>query len=622
MRLRLCAVLTVLSGMAVVPLLIVRSAAHGITSEALAARSISAAPPNAAAEARWIRGTIARMSLREEVGQLFEINGYGQSLRDPNPAMVALNREFYGVDNLAQLIAKYHPGGIIYFTWADNLMSPTQIATLSNEIQGAALREHGQAPMVISTDQEEGEVLRIGPPATVFPGNMPLGATRSTALAYRAARVTGQELRAMGINVDNAPVVDVNIDPLNQADGIRAYGDSVPLVAKLGVAQVRGYQQAQSTTGVGATAKHWPGFGDSEVNSDNGVATSPETLTQVKRVNMPSFRAALKAGIDRIMVTHILFTKVTGSRVPSSLSPFWVSRMLRGYLHYDGPVVTDALDATALNGFSAAHVALAALRAGDDQLLEIAQTPADKPPADLVSAYDAVLNAVRKGTISKARLDRSVSRILELKWKLGLVRNPFTRVRSVPRVVGISPHLAVAKRVAAGSITLLKNSSSLLPLAAQTGKRVLVTGVGQVPTSVIAQDVHGHGLSADALPTGGTPTQQAIAQAVQAAARHDIVIVTTFNAWGSPAQVQLVNALLGTGKPVIAAAIGTPYDVAYFPSAPTVITSYGYQPVSLHALVAVLFGQLSPTGKLPVTIREPSPSTRVLYPFGFNLSLP
>jgi beta-N-acetylhexosaminidase len=554
------------------------------------------------------------MTLREEVGQLFEINGYGASVRDSTPAMVKLNRSFYRVDNIAQLIRKFHPGGIIYFTWSGNLNAPAQIASLSNGIQRAALSQSPRIPMVISTDQEQGEVLRIGSPATVFPGNMPLGATRSAAFARQAALITGRELRAMGINVDNAPVVDVNVDPLNQADGIRAYGDQVPLVTRLGTAQVRGYQDAQSSRGVGATVKHWPGFGDSEINSDNGIAKSPQTLTQVEQTNVPPFRAALQAGVDRVMVTHILYTHITGSRVPTSLSRFWVDGYLRGRLGYQGPVVTDALDAAALAGFTAKQVALAALRAGDDELLEIAQTPTDKPPADLLAAYPAVLGAVRSGKISKHRLDQSVTRILDLKWKLGLVRHPYVNVGNVPRVVGTPPHLAAATNIAEHSITLVKNDAGLLPLATGSQKKVLVTGFGQVTTSTLGQDLTSHGLVPTVMPTGSSPTPAAISAAVAAAQTSDLVLVTTFNAWSSPGQVNLVKALLNSGKPVIVAAVGTPYDIAYFTQAPTFITSYGYQPVSLHPLVKVLFGQLAPQGKLPVTIP--------LYPFGYGLGHP
>jgi len=227
------------------------------------------------------------MTLAEEVGQLFVINGYGQSVNDTNPAMVKLNREYYGVSTIAQLIAKFHPGGIIYFSWTNNLQDPAQIVSLSNGIQRLALGARTPVPMLISTDQEQGEVLRIGPPATVFPGNMALGATGDLGLARKVAQITGVELRAIGINVDNAPVVDVNVNPLNQADGVRAYGDRPTVVSQFAAAQVLGYQAGLSSSGVAATAKHFPGLGNVALNSDTGAAVSPQTLAEVKQTNLP-----------------------------------------------------------------------------------------------------------------------------------------------------------------------------------------------------------------------------------------------------------------------------------------------------------------------------------------------
>ena len=446
--------------------------------------SVKAAPVSRAArrplpEQAWIQRTLARMTIPEEVGQLFEVNGYGSSVRDRNPKMVKLNRRYYGVSNIAQLITKYHVGGIIYFDWTNSFgtgstVNPAQVVGLSNGIQRVAMSRRPAVPMVISTDQEEGEVLRMGAPATVFPGNMALGATRDTGLAQGAALITGQELRSVGINVDNAPVTDVNLSPLNQADGIRSYGDQVGLVSSFGVAQVKGYQTRQATTGVGATAKHFPGFGDATANSDFSKVVSPQNLAQVKRLNFPSMKAAFRAGVDRVMVTHILFPKITGGTIPSSMSRFWITGMLRDYLHYNGPVVTDALDATAVAQFSPQRVALSAFGAGADELLEIAQynpPTIDKAPGDLVPAYNAILRAVRTHKISKRRLDQSVIRILRLKWKLGLVKQPITDPNRWKTVVGTPRHKAVANTVAERSIMLLKNSDGLLPLQLGSGKK-------------------------------------------------------------------------------------------------------------------------------------------------------
>jgi beta-N-acetylhexosaminidase len=593
--------------------------------------AVSRHPPRLTEQA-WISRTLARMTIPEEVGQLFEVNGFGSSVRDRNPQMVKLNRRYYGVSNIAELITKYHVGGIIYFDWTNNFgpgstISPAQVVGLSNGIQRVALSRRPAVPMVISTDQEEGEVLRMGPPATVFPGNMALGATRDVGLAQRAALITGQELRAVGINVDNAPVTDVNLSPLNEADGIRSYGDRVGPVSRFGVAQVKGYQTRQATIGVGATAKHFPGFGDATANSDFSKVVSPQNLAQVKRLNFPSMKAAFRAGVDRVMVTHILFPKITGGTIPSSMSRFWITGMLRNYLHYNGPVVTDALDAAAVAQFSPQRVALSAFGAGADELLEIAQynpPTIDKAPGDLVPAYNAALRAVRTHKISKRRLDQSVIRILRLKWRLGLVKQPITKPNRWRTVVGTPRHQAVANTVARRSIILLKNSAGLLPLQANSGKKVLITGFGQTTTATLGQDITGNGLATQIVPTGSDPTSAQIASAVAAAQQSDIVVDSTFNAWtpGSPGQINLFNALLATGKPVIVAAVGTPYDIAYLPSASTFITSVDYQPVSLKALVQAMFGQLNPTGKLPVTITQPPPSKTVLYPFGFGLSYP
>ena len=583
----------------------------------------AAGPRPSSAERAWIRQSLARMTPAEKVGQLFVINGFGTGLHDKNPQMVKLNRRFYGVSDIAQLIQKFKPGGIIYFDWSNKLEDPVKIAALSNGIQRVARAQRSRVPMLISTDQEEGEVTRIGAPATVFPGNMALGATREVGLARQAARITGEELRAMGINVDNAPVVDTNLDPLNEADGIRSFGDRPSFVARYGAAAVRGYQADEGSTGVAATAKHFPGLGDVAINPDDGDVSSPQTLAQVHRENFPTLAAAIAAGADQVMVTHILFPKITGSKYPSSLLPFWVKGQLRGYLGYRGVITTDALDAAAVSSFPPAQVALKAMRAGNDQLLEIAQPEelegSDKPPADLLAARRAVLAAVKRNPDRMRDLKASVVRVLRLKWKLGLATDPFNKPSRVKQVVGTAAHLAVAKRAARRSITLLRNEADVIPLTRNTGQRVLVTGFGEVTTATLGQAIAAHGAVPQVLDTGFSPTQEQIAEAVAAAKQSELVVVSTFNAWTPGAsQIELVDALLATGARVIVAAVGTPYGVAYLPSAPTFITSLDYQPPSLDALVEALYGEFETTGKLPVTVSRPGTS-QPLYPFGAGL---
>jgi beta-N-acetylhexosaminidase len=536
-----------------------------------------------------LRRIIDGMSLPAKVGQMFVSYVYGSSATAPAAADVAANQAEYGVDTGAEVVARYHLGGVIYFTWSNNLVAPAQIAGLSNGLQAAA-----GVPLTISTDQEGGIVNRIGAPLAVSPGNMAVGATFNPLDAAAAARVSGTELRALGINVVDAPVVDVNTNPRNAADGPRAFGDRTGPVSVFGAAAVAGYR----TAGIGAQAKHFPGLGDTTVNTDNGVAVTNETRAQIMATHVPPFRAAIAAGVPSIMAAHIVAPALDPSGAPASLSEPIVTGLLRNTLHYDGVVITDALSAAALAGIPPDQIVLDAVRAGIDQLLM---------PADVPFAIDTLLAAVANGTIPEARIDQSVRRILTMKRRLGILADPY--VPATP-VVGTSAHLATMAGIARRSITVLRDR--YLPLT--TGHKVLVTGWGASTTTNLTAALTARGLTATRFYTG-SPSAAVIAQAVAAAANADVTVVTTSTVYSDPSQVSLVDALLATGKPVIVAAVNGPYDIASFPSAPSYVLSYDYQPVSLTALADVLAGRERATGRLPVTIRSADGST-VLFPYG------
>jgi len=521
---------------------------------------------------------VAGMTLAEKVGQMFVSYVYGASATAPAAADVAANQAAYGVDTGAEAVARYHLGGVIYFTWSDNLVDPPQIAALSNGLQAAA-----EIPLQISTDQEGGVVNRIGAPLAVSPGNMAIGATGDPHNAYAAAQVSGAELKALGINVVDAPVVDVNTNPRNAADGPRAFGDRTPQVSAFAAAAVRGYAAA----GIGSQAKHFPGLGDTTVNTDNGVAVTNETREQIMATHVPPFRAAIDAGVPSVMAAHIVAPALDPSGAPASLSKPIVTGLLRHTLHYDGVVITDALDAAALAGIPADQVVLDAIKAGNDQLLM---------PTDVPGAIQAVLDAVAAGTVSEARIDASVRRILRMKARLGLFRDRYV---PTPPVVGTAEHLRTMADIARESITSVRDNGTALPLRA--GQNVLVTGWGVSTTQNLTNGLTGRGLTATRLYTG-SPSAALIAQAVAAAQAADVTVVTTFNAWSDTTQQSLVTALLATGKPVVVAAVGGPYDLTYFPQASTFLAAYGYQPVSVAALADVLSGRAQPTGHLPVTV--------------------
>jgi beta-N-acetylhexosaminidase len=251
---------------------------------------------------------------------------------------------------------------------------------------------------------------------------------------------------------------------------------------------------------------------------------------------------------------------------------------------------------------------LRALEAGDDILLM---------PEDLPASIDAIRAAVESGEVTQARLDESVLRILRLKEKLGLFRNAMVDASAAPHRVGTPGQLATAARTASDSITLLRNASGTLPLAANSDKHVLVTGWGAGTTQTLADSIATHGVTTQRLYTGSNPSQATIDAAVAAARASDDVVVTTDNAWGDPGQQALVQALEAAGTPVVVVSLGGPYDLAYVPEAPTFLAAYGYQPPTLDALVADLFGA-QPNGHLPVTVHSPDGST-VVAPYGTGL---
>lgn len=580
----------------------------GLLSSVVAAPATASPPGAHRGHARTdpAQAVLAGMTLDQKIGQLFETYAYGDSATAPSASDTDANQALYGVDSGAQLIAKYHLGSVIYFSWSHNLEDPTQIAELSNGLQQAAA-DAGDAPLLISTDQEGGNVTRIGAPLAVSPGNMAIGATFSPRDSYDMSHVTGAQLGALGINVDDAPVVDVNTNPANTADGPRSFGDHAGMVAAMAAASVLGYQRA----GIAATAKHFPGLGSTSVNTDNGVAVTDETMQQFQRNDLPPFRAAIAAGVDEIMAAHIIAPALDPSEAPASVSKPIVTGLLRHRLHYNGVVVTDALSAAALESIPPAQRAVRAIEAGDDVLLM---------PSNLPDAIDAVRSAVQSGEITSSRLDESVLRILRLKEKLGLFRNAQVDASTAAARVGTPDQWATAARTASDSITLVRNSSGTLPLAADSGAKVLVTGWGNGTTQTLTDRIASHGVDARRLYNGSSPSDTAIAAAVAAARTSDLVVATTYNAWGDPQQQKLVKQLEASGTPVVVVALGGPYDLAYFPDAPTYLAAYGYQPPTLGALVGVLFGA-QPEGHLPVTIRTPDGSAVVAH-FGTGLRYP
>jgi beta-N-acetylhexosaminidase len=578
-------------------------------------------PASAESDAAHITGLMRGMTLEEKVGQLFVVEVFGQDANTVSPEMAARNRALYGVDTPAQVIDKYRPGGVIYFTagrGADNLRNPTQIATLSNGLQSAATRQRLPLPLLISTDQEGGAVVsRLPAPATAMPGNMALGAGRSTADARRSAEVIGAELAAVGINQDYAPVADVNVNPANPVIGVRSVGENPQLVSDMVTAQVSGFHAG----GVAAVAKHFPGHGNTSVDSHFGLPEVPHTREELERIDLPPFRAAIASGVDTIMTAHVVVRAVDPSGAPATMSEPILTGLLRRQLGYNGLIVTDALDMGGATSTYPPDVApVAAFKAGADQLVLA-------PQMDV--AFASVLRAVQSGEITHQRLDESVRRILMLKLNRGLFSNPYVDVGRAEKVVGAPDHIRDAQAITDRTTTLVRNDAGVLPLGAER-RKVLVTGWGVTTTRVIGEAITRRRQAVTVLATGATPDQAAIDAAVAQASHNDIVVVSTNNAsavdlaTGRPtasaaAQQALIRALLATGRTVIVSGMVTPYDISHLPKVQTYLSTYGYTAGSIESLTRVIYGEVNPTGKLPVTIPQPG-GTGVLYPFGHGLS--
>ncbi|MET9439965.1 glycoside hydrolase family 3 protein [Streptomyces sp. NPDC006610] len=590
----------------------VLAATAGVTAALAVGGSARAAGPDDDA----LRALISRMTLEEKVGQLFVSRVYGHSATAPEQADVDANLANFGVRTAAEVVAKYRLGGVIYFVWAHNTRDPRQIAGLSNGLQRASLAPERGLPLLVSTDQEHGIVARVGKPATLFPGAMAIGASGSYGAARTLGRVAGRELRAMGVRQDYSPVADVNVNPANPVIGVRSFGADPDAVARLVTAEVAGYQGS----GVAATAKHFPGHGDTEVDSHYGFPTITHTREQWEALDAPPFRAAIEAGIDSIMTAHILVPALDDSGDPATLSRPIVTGLLRERLGYDGVVVTDALDMAGVRTkYGDDRVPVLALKAGVDQLL-------NPPKLDL--AWNAVLRAVRDGELTEARLDESILRVLRLKAKLGLFEQPYADEAEVGRVVGRRAHLATADRIADRTTTLLVNEGGLLPLSRGEHPRLLVVGADPAspsgttgpPTRVLAAALTELGFTATALSTGTAPSSAVVERAVTAAGQADAVVVATYNVTAGSTQKTLVERLLATGRPVVAVAIRNPYDVAHLPRVRAYLATYSWTDVELRAAARAIAGRVSPDGRLPVPVQRADDPSAVLYPLGHGLT--
>ncbi|SMO59948.1 beta-N-acetylhexosaminidase [Melghirimyces algeriensis] len=535
---------------------------------------------------------IEKMTLKEKVGQMFIVGFHNGG----QPAF-QMNRQ------IRTLIRDEKVGGVILFD--RNIQSPSQVGKLTNKMQQLALSVSPQIPLFVSVDQEGGKVTRIREGVTVFPGGMALGASDNTDLSYRSGFVTGSELRAMGINMNMAPVLDVNNNPRNPVIGVRSFSSDPHLVSKMASAQIRGYHDGQVLT----VAKHFPGHGDTSSDSHVNLPTVNHPMERLKQMELVPFKHVLNE-TDAIMSAHITFPAIEDTPgLPGTLSKKVLTGLLRERLGYQGLIITDDLEMGAIvENFGAKEAAVQAVKAGADVLLISHDLTRQQ------SSIHAVRRAVESGEISEKRIDQSVRRILQLKGKktgkTSIVNQPLAAVEKIPEQVATEKNRTVAGEVAQAGITLVQDPQSRIPIKQGDIKRMLV--VSPVRARELGKSLSSDGFSVQVQSVEPDPQLSTIRKITDQATNVDVAIVATSRAEANPGQVRLIRALEDQGVPVIALGLDTPYEVASLSRQTTYLALYSSTRTALEAATEAITGKKGIKGKLPIDIPG-------LYPKGYGL---
>ncbi|MGF9699010.1 beta-N-acetylhexosaminidase [Paenibacillus sp. MABNR03] len=524
-----------------------------------------------------------QLTLEQKVGQLFMCGFHGQEADA----------------QITRLIQDYHVGGVIYFR--RNVQSVEQLTRLSAELQRMAAK-NGELPLVISVDQEGGMVARIDKDGvTRVPGNMALGATGNPDYTYQCARILGGELKQIGIDMNLAPVVDVNNNVLNPVIGVRSYGENAERVAAHGVAAITGYQ----SRGIAATAKHFPGHGDTAVDSHLGMVTVPHERERLQQVELLPFRRAIEAGVDAIMTAHVIFPTIEPEPIPATLSRKVLHGLLREEMGFEGIIITDCLEMHAISKpYGVAKAAVLAVEAGADLIL-VSHTLEEQ-----IAAIEAVVEAVRHGRIDEQVIDQALERVVN--WKQKRCGHQPSERTDMPHLSPAAPGEALLHEIACQSITVVHNDG-LLPLKPEQGVFVVWPEVVQrtevdEPWShsdslgrVLSQSrahVREHKMTTQ-------PSYEEADRILQNVLEGEQVIVCTYTSTGylPKGQRHLVERL-SEKHSLIVIALRNPYDLLEIPRPGAYVCTYENTPAVVRALSLAITGELEPSGSLPVRLSQ------------------
>ncbi|PYP53071.1 MAG: hypothetical protein DMD39_05695 [Gemmatimonadetes bacterium] len=542
---------------------------------------------------RWTDSVLASMTLREKAAQIVWPSVLGDYASGDSPQW----------RRLTEYIQQEKVGGFTI-----SVGSPTEVAAKLN-----ALQSMSKVPLLFGADLEAGAGFRarggyfvpnaidLGG-AIVFPPEMAVGATRDTTLAYEQGRLTALEGRALGIHIAYAPVLDVNNNPDNPVINTRSYGEDPDLAARMGVAFIHGLQDH----GMIATGKHFPGHGDTGVNSHLALPVVTVSRSRLDTVELVPFRAAVNGGVGAIMSFHGAMPALDSSNVPGTLSPKVLTGLLRGEMGFRGIIISDAMDMRGvLDQFGASEAVKRAISAGIDVLIQ---------PLDVTQTIDAVVAGVSEGRYTEARLDSSVRRVLETKRRLGLAQNKLVDLAALRFLVGDSSNAQIARRVAEKSITLVKDSLRQVPLGSDTALRVL-----SITLARRADLPAGNAFNAELrtglpkLRTEFVATEDAALnypRLITAADSADVTIVSSYvgQSWDAitasapQAFTNFVQTLVQRGRKPIVVAFGNPYLLQQVPWVSAYLVAWGGFPVSQTAAARALVGTSAISGHLPISM--------------------
>ena len=546
----------------------------------------------------WVKTKLSEMTLREKIAQMIVTNSFGYTLDK--------NSDDYR--RLKDLVVNKKVGGVIFFKG-----NSVQEAELINDLQSMS-----QTPLLISADFERGTKMRLDD-GSLFPSNMGLGATRNPDLAYKMGLQIAKECKAMGIHQNYSPVMDVNNNPLNPIINVRSFGEDPQLVAAMGDAMIKGLQDGN----IIATAKHFPGHGDTDIDSHNDLPVINFGKERLEATELVPFKSAINSGVKSVMIAHLAFPEFEkDASVPASLSKNIVDGILINQLNFDGLIVTDALNMQGITKhFSTEQVALMCVNAGIDLIL--------MPQGEEVT-ISTIENAVNSGSISLERIDRSVTKILNAKKWLGLFDNKLVDVSKVSQVVNNSDAQKIAQQIADESITLVKNETKSLPFSSKSMlEKVMIVSMNNgnekansdyfinefVAKSknyfgnVTVYDLMGEFNYGDSIINNAMSNNfETVIVPVYAKVK-----IKTGTVGLPQSQLDLINNLTAKGKKVIVVSFGNPYLIQGFKGVNSYICAYSDSESSINAGIKAMLGEINFKGKLPVTITEE-------YKFGTGLN--